>query len=168
MTAQSSMQAEVERLVRQHGRGREALMPILQDINRAHNYVSEEAMLLLAEALDVPRSDIYGVVTFYSFLSARPRGRYVVRVCQTISCSMKDESQTLRAALLDELGIGFGETTSDNIFTLEHINCIGMCDQGPAMLVGENVHVRLTAELIRVILKGYRAEAREGGLRTGT
>ncbi len=164
MAGQTSLSNEIEALVRKHGVSREALMPILQDVNRAHNSVSEEAMLLIARALDIPRSEVYGVVTFYSFLSVKPRGRYVIRMCRTISCDMKSDFRPMIAALHDELGVGFGETTADGLFTLEHTNCMGMCDQGPAMLVNEDVHIRLTEESVRKILRDYRSKATPDGL----
>jgi NADH-quinone oxidoreductase subunit E len=156
MSQYASLQQEIEHLVGIHGSGHEALMPILQDINKSHGHVSGEAMVHISKALKVPRSEIYGVVTFYSFLSARPRGRYVIRVCRTISCEMQGNRHPVMTALSQELGIGLGETTADKLFTLEETNCIGMCDQGPAMLVNEDVHVRLTPEAVREILAEYR------------
>ena len=87
MDAQSHLQVEVEQLVRIHGRNRTALMPVLQELNRAHSYISEDAMLCVAKELNVPRAEVYGVATFYSFLSVKPRGKFVVRMCRTISCA---------------------------------------------------------------------------------
>lgn len=156
---ETSLQAEVGRLVRQHGRSRTALMPILQDINRSHSYISEEAMLCVSQELGVPRAEVYGVATFFSYFSVKPRGRYVIRVCRTISCAKQGNYHAVRAALTDELGIAFGGTTKDGLFTLEMTNCNGMCDQGPAMLVNDDVHVRLTAQSVRQILAGYRQKA---------
>ena len=146
MNAQQNIQSEIDRLVRAHGKSRDALMPILQDLNRAYSYVSDEAMKLVAKELGLPKSEVYGVVTFYSFLSPKPRGKYIVRLCQTISCEMAGSYHPVVARLLKELKIGFGETTPDGMFTLERTNCIGMCDEGPAMLVNEDVHTRLTEE----------------------
>lgn len=160
----TTLASEIETLVRRHGDSRESLMPILQDLNRHHSYVAEEAMALLSKALNVPRAEIYGVVTFYSFLSAKPRGRYIIRLCRTISCDMKREHRPATDALLRELGVGFGETTPDGLFTLEHTNCIGMCDQGPAMLVNEDVHIRLTEESVIEILNAYRTRASANAL----
>jgi len=134
-------------------------MPILQDLNRAHSYISEDAMLAVAGALNVPRAEVYGVATFYSYFSVKPRGTYVVRVCRTISCAKQGQYHPAIAALFDELGVGFGETTDDGIFTLEQTNCIGMCDQGPAMAVNEDAHVHLTEASVRKILNDYRRKA---------
>jgi NADH:ubiquinone oxidoreductase subunit E len=163
MEGQSSIQLEVERLVRIHGRNRSALMPILQELNRAHSYLSETAMLIVSKELSVPRTEVYGVATFYSFLSVKPRGRYVIRMCRSIACAKQGKFHPVTAALFEELGIKFGETTSDGLFTLEKTNCIGMCDQGPAMLVGDDVHVALTVAKVLEIIDDYRRAAKTNG-----
>ena len=159
MDAQQTLRTEVKQLVRVHGRTRTALMPILQDLNRAHSYISEDAMLAVSSVLNVPRAEVYGVATFYSYFSVKPRGTYVIRVCRTISCAKQGDYHPAIAALFDELGVGFGETTSDGVFTLEQTNCIGMCDQGPAMMVNEDVHPVLTEASVRTILNEYRHAA---------
>jgi NADH:ubiquinone oxidoreductase subunit E len=159
MDAQQQWRTEVEQLVRTHGRSRTALMPILQDINRAHSYIPEGAMLAVATALTVPRTEVYGVASFYSYFSVKPRGSYVIRVCRTISCAKQPEYHPAIAALFNELGIAFGETTADGIFTLEQTNCAGMCDQGPSMVVNEDVYVGLTEASVRSILNDYRRAA---------
>jgi NADH:ubiquinone oxidoreductase subunit E len=163
MDAQSSLQSEIKQLAGTHGRNRTALMPVLQELNRAHSYLSEEAMVLVSKELSVPRSEVYGVATFYSFFSVKPRGKYVIRLCRTISCAITGKYHPAVASLLAELGIAFGETTPDGLFTLEQTACIGLCDQGPAMLVNDDVHVKLTEESVRTILGDYRRKAAAGG-----
>jgi NADH:ubiquinone oxidoreductase 24 kD subunit len=159
MDAQQQWRTEIEQLVRVHGRSRTALMPILQDINRAHSYIPEGAMQAVSNALSVPRTEVYGVASFYSYFSVKPRGTYVIRVCRTISCAKQDGYHPAIATLFTELGIGFGETTPDGIFTLEQTNCCGMCDQGPSMVVNEDVHVGLSETSVRQILAEYRRQA---------
>ena len=159
MGAQSQLQSEIEQLAGTHGRDRTALMPVLQELNRAHSYLSEEAMVLVSKELSLPRSEVYGVATFYSFFSVEPRGKYVIRLCRTISCAIAGKYHPAVASLLAELGIAFGETTQDGLFTLEQTACIGLCEQGPAMLVNDDVHVNLTEESVRTILKDYRRKA---------
>jgi [NiFe] hydrogenase diaphorase moiety large subunit len=163
MDAQTNIRTEVERLARIHGRNRTALMPILQELNRVHNSISEDAMSCVSKVLNVPRAEVYGVATFYSFFSVKPRGKYVIRLCRTVSCAKEGNYHPAIAALLEELGIGFGETTSDGMFTLERTNCSGMCDQGPAMHVNEDVHVKLTPEAVRRIIYIYRHKSAERG-----
>jgi NADH:ubiquinone oxidoreductase subunit E len=120
-------------------------------------------MARVSKELGVARSDVYGVATFYSFLSVKPRGKYVIRLCRTISCAMMGKYHPAVASLLGELGIAFGETTQDGLFTLEQTSCIGLCDQGPAMLVNDDVHVKLTEESVRTILNDYRRKAAADG-----
>ena len=115
MDAQSPLQSEIEQLVGTHGRDRTALMPVLQELNRSHSYLSEEAMVIVSKELRVPRSEVYGVATFYSFLSVKPRGKYVIRLCRTISCAIAGKYHPAVASLLAELGIAFGETTQDGL-----------------------------------------------------
>ena len=159
MDVPSELQSEVERLAAVHGRERTALLPVLRDLNKAHSYLSEDAMLCVSKALGVPRAEVYGVATFYSFFSVEPRGRYVIRLCRTISCAMNGRYHPVVAALLEELGVGFGKTTTDGLFTLEQTACIGLCDQGPAMMVNDDVHAKLTEDSVRAILGGYRRKA---------
>jgi len=98
---------------------------------------------------------VYGVVSFYSFLDHRPKGKFVIRLCRTLSCDMQGKDRVARQ-LENDLGIRFGETTPDGKFTLEWANCIGMCDQGPALLVNEQVFTRVTPEKVHDILEGCR------------
>ena len=113
-----------------------------------------------SSALSVPRAEVYGVATFYSYFSVKPRGTYVIRVCRTISCAKQGNYHPAIATLFSELGIGFGETTADGIFTLEQTNCCGMCDQGPSMMVNEDAHVKLTEASVIAILNDYRQKAK--------
>jgi [NiFe] hydrogenase diaphorase moiety large subunit len=136
---------EIEELVQLHGTDRDALLPILQDIQRKHRFVSDYAQQEVARLLDIHPVEVYSVITFYSFLNSKPKGRNIVRLCQTISCDLQGKDQVCRA-VERELGIKFGETTEDNRITLEYANCIGMCDQGPAMLINDKVYTHLTPE----------------------
>ena len=162
MDVPSHLQSEVKQLVSVHGRDRTALLPVLRGLNKSHSYLSEAAMLFVSKELGVPRAEVYGVATFYSFFSVEPRGKYVIRLCRTISCAMNGTYHPVVAALIEELGVAFGETTADGVFTLEQTACIGLCDQAPAMLVNDDVHVKLTKESVRAILGEYRRKAAAG------
>jgi NADH:ubiquinone oxidoreductase subunit E len=100
-------------------------------------------------------SEVYGVATFYSFLDTEPRGRYVIRVCRTISCDMAGKSAIIDA-LKNELKVGVGETTPDGLFTLLETNCMGWCHQGPAMLVNDDVYTELNPESVVAVVQKYR------------
>ncbi|MBN2586007.1 MAG: NADH-quinone oxidoreductase subunit NuoE [Candidatus Fermentibacteraceae bacterium] len=139
--------------VENHGSGREAVMEMLTDVNRELGYIPEEAIRAIAAAVGVSNAEIYSVLSFYSFFSTEPRGRNIVRLCKTISCEMNG-SRDILAALESELGIKAGETTPDRRVTLETTSCIGLCDEGPAMLVNDTPHTRLTPEEARRIVAG--------------
>jgi NADH-quinone oxidoreductase subunit E/NADP-reducing hydrogenase subunit HndA len=134
---------------------REKLLGSLIEAQRREGLVSDEAMSAMAVALDIPLSEVYGVATFYSFLSVKPQGRNVIRICKSIPCHMENASMVVDA-IGKELGIGPGETTPDRRFTLELANCIGACDQAPAMLVNDQLHGHLTPEKVPGILRSYK------------
>jgi NADH:ubiquinone oxidoreductase subunit E len=136
---------DVRRIVDEHGRSRENLLPILQDIVAARAHLTDEIMLELARSLRMPPAHVYGVASFYSFLPCRPRGRYVIRICQTISCYMDGKDEVI-GALEEHLKIKLGETTPDDRFTFLSSNCMGWCHMGPAMLINDEVHTELTPE----------------------
>jgi [NiFe] hydrogenase diaphorase moiety large subunit len=146
---------EIEKLAEKYGRTRDALLPILQEIQMRHGYVSEFAQQEIANFLDIHPVEVYGVVTFYAFLSRKPEGRNIVRLCQTIACDLAGKEAIARA-IERELNIKFGETTSDTKFTLEYINCMGMCDQGPALLINDYVYTHLTPHKAVEIIKSYK------------
>jgi len=141
----NAMTEEIELLVDKYGKGRSSLLPILQDIQRKHKYIPDFAQQEVARLLDIHPVEVFSVVSFYSFLNTQPKGRNIVRLCQTITCDMAGKTAVARA-LERELGIKFGETTKDNKFTLEFVNCLGMCDQGPAVLINERVYPKVTPE----------------------
>jgi len=92
------------------------------------------------------------VVSFYTFLNKTYKSKFVIRLCQTISCDMAGKDRVARQ-LENDLGITFGETTPDGRFTLEWANCLGMCDQGPALLVNDRVYTRVTPETVHDIVE---------------
>lgn len=140
---QNALRSEVEQLVQRHGRGHGALLPILQDLKREQGGIDDLSMQEIADRLGIQPVEVYGVVSFYAFLQAGRPGRFVIRLCRSLSCDLAGKGAVARQ-LMTDLGIGFGQTTPDGSVTLEWANCIGMCDQGPALLVNEQVHVRVT------------------------
>ncbi len=141
----NAMTEEIEQLVEKYVKSRSSLLPILQDIQRKHKYIPDFAQQEIARLLDIHPVEVYSVISFYSFLNTHPKGRNIIRLCQTITCDMAGKTGVAKA-LERELGIKFGETTKDNKFTLEYVNCLGMCDQGPAILINERVYPKVTPE----------------------
>jgi [NiFe] hydrogenase diaphorase moiety large subunit len=150
-TQQDRLLAEIDALVDRHGTGRSALIPILQDVQKRYHTISDFSMQAVADRLGIHPVEVYGVVTFYAFLNEEYHGRFVIRLCRTVSCEMAGKEAVARQ-LRNDLGIEFGQTTSDGRFTLEWANCIGMCDQGPALLVNDQVFTRVTPEKVHDIL----------------
>jgi len=135
-------------------RERESLLGMIKEEQGKSGYVSEEAIAGIAESLALSVGDVYGVTTFYSFLSTEPLGRHVIRICKSVPCLLQDGG-TMIESIQKAIGVGPGETTADGRFSFELTNCIGACDQAPAMLVDDEVHGHLTPEKISEILKSY-------------
>jgi NADH-quinone oxidoreductase subunit E len=136
------------------GKGRDALLGMIKREQHSSGYVSEKSIAGMAKALDLSVGEVYGVTTFYSFLSTKPLGKHVIRVCKSVPCCMKD-AEMIIDWINAELDIQPGETTSDGRFSFEMTNCIGACDTAPAMLIDDNVYGHLTREKISEILKSY-------------
>ncbi len=144
----------VKELSVKHGNARESLMPILQEIVQKHNYLTDEAMVEVAKELDISAAEVYGTASFYTFLDTKAKGKYVIRVCKTITCSMKGKSDIIHT-LEDMLKIKVGETTPDRQFSLLETNCIGWCHKAPAILINEMPYTELTPEKVSEIIKDY-------------
>lgn len=151
----NSLSEEIEQLVDLYGKSRSSLLSILQSVEKKHKYISDFAQQEIARLLDIHPVEVFSVVTFYSFLTYKPKGRNVIRLCQTITCDMAGK-KAVANAIERELGIKFGDTTKDKKFTLEYVNCLGMCDQGPAMLVNDCIYSHLTPESAVEILNDIK------------
>ncbi|MCU4176018.1 NADH-quinone oxidoreductase subunit NuoE [Carboxylicivirga sp. N1Y90] len=147
----------VKGLAEQHGRNEESLLPILQGIVSQEQHISEDAMVEVARELNISAAQVYGTATFYSFLHTKPLGKFVIRVCKTITCMMHGKNQIIKE-LETVLKINLGETTHDGKFTLLETNCLGQCHKGPAMLINDKPYTQLTPEKVREIIMMYRHE----------
>ncbi|MDP2931081.1 MAG: NADH-quinone oxidoreductase subunit NuoE [Chloroflexota bacterium] len=132
----------------------ENLLARLKQAQDRLGYLPEECLAEVARSLNMPLSEVYGVATFYSFLSTRPLGRNVIRVCKSLPCYLKN-SRMIVESIEDKLGIRPGGTTPDGRFSLALVNCIGACDIAPAMLINHDVHGDLTPRKISRILQSY-------------
>ncbi|HHF53118.1 MAG TPA: NADH-quinone oxidoreductase subunit NuoE [candidate division WOR-3 bacterium] len=128
----------------------------LQDNNPQH-YLSKEDLQAVADYLNVPYSYVHGVATFYSMFSLKPRGKYIIRVCESPACHLMGSSSVIYE-LAKLLGIGIGETTPDGLFTLELSSCLGVCGVAPAVMINDEVYGNLTPEKIRQIIEEKRRE----------
>ena len=135
--------------------GPEYLLVRLKEAQRKSGFVSREIMAELAESLNMPVSDVYGVASFYSFIYTQPMGRNVIRVCKSLSCDLKN-SQAVIKGVAKGIGVKPGETTPDGRFSFELTNCLGLCDGAPAMMINDDAHIDLTPDKIAEILTAYK------------
>lgn len=130
------------------------LIPVLEEAQVLLGYLPVAIQERIAEGLNVPPSRVYGVVTFYSFFTMKPRGKYTVRVCLGTACYVRG-GKALAKALKKEFGIEEGETTKDRLFTFETVRCLGACGLGPVVVVDNDVHGRMKPSKIKDIFSQY-------------
>ena len=133
----------------------ENLIQILRDIHKKQTYISTEQLQEIAQDLKIPLSKVYSAITFYTLLSPKPRGNYIIRVCTSTPCHMEG-SQDLLDYLKQKLKINDGETTTDALFTLETTSCLGLCAFAPAMMINNKIYGNLTKEKIDQIISDYQ------------
>ena len=136
---------------------RERLLNLLTSKQKTAGFLSVESLTEIAQDLTVPLSEVYGVASFYSFLSTKPQGKHIIRVCKSMPCYLKHAPMII-AAVERGLGIKPGEVTPDRRFSFTLTNCIGACDQAPAMLINDTLYGNLTPGKIADILKSYEEE----------
>jgi len=147
----------VKEIVKKYGNNRENLLQILHDVQNQsiQNYISEENISLLSKEMNIPVSDIKGTASFYTMFSFIPRGKYVIRVCESPPCHLLG-AQTIFKAIETKLGIKEGETTKDGLFTLEGTSCLGICGVAPAIMINKEAYGNLDEEKIGKILGQIR------------
>lgn len=129
----------------------------LQDNNPQH-YLANEDIEQCADYLNIPYSYVHGVVTFYSMFSLKPRGRYIIRLCESPPCHLMG-SESLLDYLKKKLKVNAGETTADGMFTLELASCLGICGVAPALMMNEEMIGNLTPEKVDTILEDRRQKS---------
>lgn len=140
-----------------------ALIPVLQATQSLFGYIPQEAIIKISELLNEPLSKVYGVITFYSFFSLKPRGKYLIRVCMGTACYVQGATEIL-TALEQQLGVKVGETTPDKLFTVDVGRCFGACGLAPVILVNDDVHQFVKSAGVAKILKGYaKSEQKKEG-----
>lgn len=134
-----------------------ALIPVLQAAQGIFGYLPEKALRVISEKLGEPYSKVYGVVTFYSFFSLTPRGKYLIRVCLGTACYVRGAEEVL-TALKQQLAIEVGQTTKDSLFSLEVGRCFGACGLAPVIMVNDDVHQSMKSSDVEKLLRQYRAK----------
>jgi len=142
-----------EKIIAKYDQSAENLLSILHDLQDAQeqHYLTDRDMRLAAEYLHLPFSFVHGVATFYTMFSVTPRGKYIIRICQSPPCHLMGGT-TLGEELMRLLKVDFGQTTPDRLFSLEMSSCLGVCGVAPAMMINDEVYGNLTAGRIQEIL----------------
>ena len=143
----------VKEIVKKYGNNRENLLQILHEIQDQsfRNYISSESIEKLSKELQIPVSEIKGTASFYTMFSFTPRGKYVIRVCESPPCYVLGAGIVFEV-IEKKLGIKEGETTADGLFTLEGTSCLGICGVAPAMMINDEAYGNLDEKKIKEIL----------------
>ena len=146
-------------IVQSHGCSTSNLIAILQDIQAACSYLSEESLTVVAEMLDVSVSSVYSVATFYENFSLEPKGRHIIKVCAGTACHVR-KSGPIYDAIHEYLGLNDKrKTSSDGMFTLETVACLGACGLAPVMTVDGEVYPKMAPDAAIALLEEIRAKA---------
>jgi NADH:ubiquinone oxidoreductase subunit E len=151
-----AVQTTVDDILREFGPERRALVNVLHRVQETYGYLPQDAIRRIAARFRISESEIYGVLTFYSAFSLTPKGRNVVKVCLGTACHVRGGAQ-----IADEIGrqlsLSPGRTSSDGLFTLETVNCLGCCAIGPVVLINDEYYGHVTIQQVPKILDKFRA-----------
>lgn len=145
---------KLDHIINEYKQKQGPLMPVLNETQELFGYLPEEAQKKISEELNIPMAEIYGVATFYSRFTLKPRGKFTIGVCMGTACYVKD-SQVILDRLKKELNIEAGDTTEDGKFTLEATRCLGCCGLAPVIMINDDVYGKLVSEDIPDILSKY-------------
>ncbi|MGA2780583.1 MAG: NADH-quinone oxidoreductase subunit NuoE [Smithella sp.] len=154
----ASIAATTKTIVKKHGRDKSALIAVLQDIQGAFNYLPKDALKAAGKSLGIPFSRVYEVATFYNAFSLKPRGEHIVKICMGTACHVRGAA-SIQDKMERTLCIKPGETTPDNKFSLETVNCVGACALGPVVVIDTEYHGQMTMNKVDKIIGKFK----EGG-----
>jgi len=146
---------DIEHEAAHYDQKRAASIEALKIVQKRRGWVSDEAVKDIAAVLDMSPEELDNVATFYSLIYRRPVGRHVVSVCDSVSCWILGYDK-LRAKLKEKLGVDLGQTTPDGRYTLLPNACLGCCDKGPALMVGEDLHTKVDPDHLGPVLDKYK------------
>ena len=159
--ADGRIKSDIDEVLAQYpGAKRDALIPILQEVQEKHGYLSREAIVQVGEHLGLPTSKIYGVATFYNQFRFQPLGRFHIQVCRGTACHVKGSSAVLDA-IRRELKIEPGQSTRDGLFSLEVVACIGACGLAPVICVNGEFYAGMSPAKARNLIEDYVERAEE-------
>lgn len=146
---------------KQFDNDKENLIMMLQTIQQRYKFLPVPALAYLAEKLAIPLSQIYGIGTFYSTFSLKPRGKNIISICLGTACHVRGAEKVVER-ITEQLSIREGQTTQDGQFTFESVRCIGCCSLGPVVKINEDIHGRITPDKVGKILRPYKEKKRTG------
>ncbi len=147
-------EAALKAVIEKHKGEKGAAIPVLHEAQNIYGYLPIEVQTMIAEGLNVPLAEIYGIVTFYAQFSLNPKGEYQIGVCLGTACYVKGSGDILEK-VKQILGINVGECTPDGKFSLDATRCIGACGLAPVITINDDVYGRLTVDEIEGILAKY-------------
>jgi NADH-quinone oxidoreductase E subunit len=150
----------VNEVIRKHRSKPGALIPVLEEVQGITGYLPEPVQRRVAKGLGIPLSQVYGVVTFYSFFTMKPRGKHQIRVCLGTACHVRGSKRVLDE-MEQKLGIEPGECTEDREFSLDVVRCVGACGLAPVMVVDEDTHKQVKVARLDQILSKYSRQPEE-------
>ena len=151
----NALYQELNAFIASVARTRDSLIPVLHKAQALFGYLPVDLQEYIAKALDVPASEVYGVVTFYTYFTMQPRGRHTINVCLGTACYVRGAKQVVEA-FSELLGIKIGETTPDRRFTLTAQRCFGACGLAPAVMINQDVHGRVNPKKVAELLEQYK------------
>lgn len=149
--------AQINKICDRYVHEKTPLMMILSDIQKEYGYIPLEVQELVSARTGISVAEIYGVVTFYSFFSLKPKGKYVIGCCLGTACYVKGAQQVIDK-FSEILGIAPGETTADGLFTIDALRCIGACGIAPAVSINGQVYPKVSVSSVPKIIEEYRAK----------
>jgi len=144
----------IETILQAYEKKKEYLIPILQHIQQEKGHLFPEAIEQIARYMNISPNEVYGVATFYTQFKFHPPGKHLIKVCMGTACHVKDGDSLLNT-IESELGITQDETTSDNLFTLERVACLGCCALAPTVVIDDKVYGKVTRDTLKKILNKY-------------
>jgi NADH:ubiquinone oxidoreductase subunit E len=161
--AQESLGKDIAMFIEQCRAGDEPdsrLVAVLHEVQAQYGYLDGEHLDAVAQLMQIPAAKVAGVASFYHFFRLEPRGRFMINICMGTACYVKGADRVARK-VISEVGITWGETSSDGVFTLEGARCLGTCGLAPVVMIDDQIHGNVTPDEIPVLLEEYLQKAQE-------
>jgi NADH-quinone oxidoreductase subunit E/NADP-reducing hydrogenase subunit HndA len=152
--------AFIKNVCANHKNNRHELINILHEVQHEFGYLPKEAQQEIAKSLNIPLSKVYGVVSFYSFFTMEPKGKYLISICLGTACYVRN-SELVLDEFCKQLGIKAGETTKDGLFSITSIRCVGACGLAPVVMINDKIYGRLKPQQVKKIIEEYRQKEKE-------